>query len=456
METDYAQLANAGMTPELLAETFLENHFGGAEPEYPVNPFKILRDCGVVFSFRPFEKYEGLYIPAEGEDDIPVVGINLNRPITRQRYTAAHELCHHLKDARSGVVCPIGSRSKIERYAEKFAACLLMPRTAMARQIDLRGKNGCVTPDGVLQIADFFGVSFAACVNRVAFDFHALKGYSTANDVKRLKKSFGPDAKRRRLGMTDAVMYRQLLDSVEDIIQIEMNPSKRQRFKANYVYHDSRMEGVTVDQETASEIVVDLRINGSSSRYCDVQNSDLIEVAGLAKAYDFIFDHVSSGERISVYDAKIFNEKLFSLSPHPEFGGRYRESNTLVMGAKFETMDYRDIPAEFLAARKNLDSMLEKETSMTASEYIEAVVRFHHQLTVLHPFRDGNGRSARGMVNILLMHRGFPPALFVEGMKVRYKNALAIADRTGNCNELFCIYCSQILESFAILSDTAM
>lgn len=121
------------MPAERLAEIFLENHFDGAEPEYPVDPFAILRDCGVVFSFRPFDKYEGIYFPSDGEGDVAVVGINLDRPITRQRFTAAHELCHHLKDAGSGVVCPIGSRSAIERYAESFAASLLMPRAAMAR-----------------------------------------------------------------------------------------------------------------------------------------------------------------------------------------------------------------------------------------------------------------------------------------------------------------------------------
>lgn len=456
MTTDYARLAKDGMVPESLAEAFLEEHFGGAEPEYPVDPFKILKDCGVVFSLRPFEKYEGLYIPAEGESDVPVVGINLDRPITRQRYTAAHELCHHLKDAHSGVVCPIGSRSRIERYAEKFASCLLMPRTAMARQIDLRGRNGRVTPDDVLQIAAFFGVSFAACLNRVAFDFHALRGSRTADDVKRLRKSFRPDAKRKELGMTDAALYRQLLNSADDMIRVEMDPPKRQRFKANYVYHDSRMEGVVVDRETASEIVVDLRVNGSASRFCNEGNSSLVEVAGLAKAYDFAFDHVVAGERISVYDAKTFNERLFSLSPHPEFGGRYRESNTLVMGAKFETVDYRDIPVEFLAARKELDDILDKEHSMVTSEYIEAVVRFHHHLTVLHPFRDGNGRSTRGLANILLMHRGLPPVLFVEKTKTQYKDALAIADKTGNHDELFCVYCSQMLASFAVLSDIAL
>lgn len=157
-----------------------------------------------------------------------------------------------------------------------------------------------------------------------------------------------------------------------------------------------------------------------------------------------------------MYDAKTFNEKQFSLSPHPEYGGRYREPNTLVLGAKFETKDYRSIPAEFLVARKDLDSLLEGAPAMSMSEYVEAVVEFHHRLTVLHPFRDGNGRSMRGLANLLLVRRGLPPVLFVDGRKSSYKEALALADATGTCDELFCVFVRQLLESHALLTDVAM
>lgn len=453
---NYAELAAGGMPAEQLAEVFLDVHFEGAEPEYPVNPFKILRDCGVVFSFRAFNKYEGLYLPAEDENDLPVVGINLSRPITRQRFTAAHELCHHLKDASSGVVCPIGFRSKIEKYAEKFAACLLMPRTAVARQISVHSTNGFVTFEDVLKIANYFGVSFAACLNRLAFDFHAIKGNPSAAELGELRSSFKPDAKRKTMGMTDVVLYRQLFDVAGDLLEIEMAPMRCQRFKTEYIYHDSRMEGIEVDQETAAEIAVDLRMSGSNSVYCSQNNEDIIEVAGLVRAYEYVFDHAIGSESISVYDAKSFNEQLYSLSPFPECGGRFRESNTLVLGAKFETVDYRSIPAEFLSARRELDRILDDATDMTTSEYIEAVVKFHHRLTVLHPFRDGNGRSTRGLANLLFVRRGLPPVLFINSSKNLYKEALAIADKAGNFDNLFCVFFKQMLSTYATLTDTAL
>lgn len=102
MAIDYARLARDGASPEQLAEAFISDYYSGQKPSIPVNPFEILRDMGIVFSFRNFSNYEGIYIPAEGDDDVPVVGINANRPVTRQRYTASHELCH--RDSMSPAV----------------------------------------------------------------------------------------------------------------------------------------------------------------------------------------------------------------------------------------------------------------------------------------------------------------------------------------------------------------
>ena len=85
--------------PEELAAFYLSVYFGNQKIEYPINPFQMLKDEGILFSLMSFKKLEGVYIPATDEDDLPTVGINVNRPITRQRFTAAHELCHHFRDA---------------------------------------------------------------------------------------------------------------------------------------------------------------------------------------------------------------------------------------------------------------------------------------------------------------------------------------------------------------------
>lgn len=84
---------NLRITPAKLAEKTLEEiktKYG--EIKFPIAPFKLLKDSGVLISFSDFEKLEGIIL--NDEDDITIVWINRLRPWARQRFTAAHEYCH--------------------------------------------------------------------------------------------------------------------------------------------------------------------------------------------------------------------------------------------------------------------------------------------------------------------------------------------------------------------------
>lgn len=87
----------------------------------------MLKDEGILFSLMNFKKLEGVYIPSSDGEDIPVVGININRPITRQRFTAAHELCHHFRDADKQVSCPINGKKRALSFESSSASIFLLP-----------------------------------------------------------------------------------------------------------------------------------------------------------------------------------------------------------------------------------------------------------------------------------------------------------------------------------------
>lgn len=99
-------------SPRSSANEVLKRIFKGDKPSFPIDPFVIHDSLVVVYKFRDFEDLEGIYIVPEDEDDIAIVGINNNRPITRQRFTAAQELCHFLSDSKISNICPIDGRLK--------------------------------------------------------------------------------------------------------------------------------------------------------------------------------------------------------------------------------------------------------------------------------------------------------------------------------------------------------
>ena len=90
---------------------------------YPINPFELLKEQQAIITYSDFDKLEGLLLY---DKEKTVVAINMNRPITRQRFTAAHELGHmllHTETKANNFLCPIvGKKSDIEKEADSFAS----------------------------------------------------------------------------------------------------------------------------------------------------------------------------------------------------------------------------------------------------------------------------------------------------------------------------------------------
>ena len=88
--------------------------------------------------------------------------------------------------------------------------------------------------------------------------------------------------------------------------------------------------------------------------------------------------------------------------PFPEEAGKMRTDNNLVLGAKFEIVDWREVAAELAKLQKPVENLMYNVDRLTISEYILRVLKIHHRITQIHPFRDGNGRSSRALLNWML------------------------------------------------------
>lgn len=124
-----------------------------------------------------------------------------------------------------------------------------------------------------------------------------------------------------------------------------------------------------------------------------------------------------------------------------------------MVGAKFETIDYYRIPEEMLNADRRIEALMDDIQNLTISEYIKNVIKIHHYLTVIHPFRDGNGRTTRALANMMLLKKHISPVFFKESDKADYKEALKIVDTAGSFEFLNELFFKSILNSFSALSD---
>ncbi|MFD3261369.1 Fic family protein [Paenibacillus lentus] len=91
-----------------------------------------------------------------------------------------------------------------------------------------------------------------------------------------------------------------------------------------------------------------------------------------------------------------------------EFAGRYRLNNVVISGSKHVPLSYIQVTSEMEKMLAWYDDVKEK------LHPIELAALFHFKFVYIHPFRDGNGRTARLLMNLILMQHGYSPAIVKE------------------------------------------
>lgn len=451
---NFLEKAKWATKADVLASQYLEMYFKDKTMTFPINPFQMLSDFGIILSLNCFDKLEGVYIPASGKEDIPIVGINSNRPITRQRFTAAHELCHHLKDS-DRTACPItGKKDCAEKFADNFAAALLMPIKELKEQVKIHidPSTGYVDFDGVLEISEYFGVSFESCLYRLAFKLRVIEGDTDIDSLRKRSKDFKPENRRKKKKLTYTKLYAQLIDAYSGNFLLRFADHARLVFQKDYIYNDIRLEGISTSLQQAAEIVTDLRVQ-RKSKYRKEEYEPYLSVAGHYEMYQHIFEE--AGRRsCSVFEIKPLHQRLYAYYPHPEFGGQFRESDAVITGAKVDVVPYAKIISELMVLEKELPELFDKREQSPLSEFVKGIVRIHHRLTKIHPFPDGNGRTLRAFLNVMLMRGRIYPIYIKVEEKKDYIKALSVADTTGSYDVLYeCIF-KCLLRSIVDLSKS--
>lgn len=419
---------------EGLAKEFSAKYYSNHEKRFPINPFQVLSDFGIPFVFRNLDKLEGAFFP-EGNEGLPLVALNAKRPIQRIRYTAAHEFCHFLKDSDNDNIpwCVASSKNQIELYADRFASAFLVPADMLREKLSEHYHGNSISYDSVLSIAEFFGVSFEACLYRIG----SLYEYVLPSNYRdSWKRKYHPTKRRKELGFSDTPLFHDLIDSWTDMwIGISMSNASY-AYKSDFIFNDSRLEKINSEEGQVADMITDLRLNGSDSEFYSCTESPISDIAGHSDVYDFVFSYEQQNNPISIYDIYRINRILFSHTKYPDYGGKTRNCNTMVIGAKFETVDYHDIMTclqKLEVFVKALDNGYER---MSHVEIIHSIACIHHKLTQIHPFADGNGRTSRAFMNKQLIKYGLCPVYIKVGEKGRYFEALNTADKTGDVSDL--------------------
>nr|BCX00339.1 MAG: hypothetical protein KatS3mg041_0385 [Bacteroidota bacterium] len=156
------------------------------------------------------------------------------------------------------------------------------------------------------------------------------------------------------------------------------------------------------------------------------------ELEGIARAQHFIFSLSPRQPITAALIRRIHYEAFHHLY---EWAGKYRRVSVLV--GVLEPPHPAQVPLLMYQLEKNLELRLPYATR-GMEELVEVLAEVHHRLTFIHPFRNGNGRTARLVCDLISLRCGGPPVVLYarEGdLRRLYIEALRQADR-GNLEPL--------------------
>lgn len=440
-------------SPDLLANALLEQYKNEVgEIEYPINPFKILKNLDVKVVIRNFKDLEGLYIPSSSDEDVDVVAINFGRSLYRQRFTAAHEICHCIKDRENAVLCPIsGRRSNLEKFADKFAASLLMPKKELEKQVNQYiNESGFIDLEKVIYVSEYFGVSYESCVYNIAYKLGKIDGNIEAKELKKRIKKVHPDKLREQFGINNNLKLTREIVDFYCYARPKENHATSIKFKQFLVLNENRLENIDVTEEQVKYILADLRLNNNFDKYGSDAEPNILEALGNIELLDYA---LNTDDKLDVWKLQKMQSLLYKYTPFGKLLPFPRQENNRIKGAEISTLDYKLIVQELIKVGDQLNKLIARKEMLTIHEYVLESIKIHHRLTVIHPLNNGNGRCSRAMLLWLFRLKNIPPIYIKLEDKPRYIEALNIIDTTGNYNYLELLILEEIIYSMVIFDE---
>ena len=190
-------------------------------------------------------------------------------------------------------------------------------------------------------------------------------------------------------------------------------------FRVELTYSSNAIEGNTLTRrETAVVIEKGLTVGGKTLK-------EHLEATNHSQALDFIYSltHKSPSD-LTAHDILGIHAIILK-SIDDANAGHYRSIPVRISGSAVIMPNARKVP-------DLMDEFQGWLTSSTGLHPVEFAGEAHYRLVTIHPFVDGNGRTARLLMNLLLIMQGYPPAIIRKRDRLAYINALEEAQLGGS------------------------
>lgn len=218
------------------------------------------------------------------------------------------------------------------------------------------------------------------------------------------------------------------------------------KFRLDWNYYSNLIEGGSLTmQETRSIMIGNITVDGKPIK-------DVMEMKGHD---DVISDILKIGKselnlsekRIKEIHKGIMHEENPDKVP---LIGKWKTDPNYLYNYKKERVDFTapaDVPDEMHKLINWLNTEKEKiaRKAKDALHPIQLAFHFHIDYVTIHPFYDGNGRTARIFTNLILISYGYPPLYVKDTERETYNQYLGEIQTYGGDTELFYDFMSGLL-----------
>ena len=210
-----------------------------------------------------------------------------------------------------------------------------------------------------------------------------------------------------------------------------------QKFRLDWNYHSNHLEGNSLTYgETKALILFGLTAQGKPLK-------DHFEITGHDEAIKWIEDIIKQERPLTESFIRelhvLLLQKPYQVDAITPEGlptkrwieiGTYKTAPNHVLTKTGEIFRFAT-PEETPAKMHDLMDWFRQKQANSETEPVLLAAEFHYKFIRIHPFDDGNGRTARLLMNFILMQYGYPPVIIKTEDKENYFNMLRLAD-AGN------------------------
>jgi len=205
-------------------------------------------------------------------------------------------------------------------------------------------------------------------------------------------------------------LNKEIKSRLNEYSELEMENWKK-RFNIDFIYNTNAIEGSTITMEE-TELILETKqaIQGKSLR-------EIYEVENMLDAIRFAEDYKRElSERFikdihAIVQKNIDKETLGEYKRVPNYIGKHYPTHPIFVPKRMQE--------EMAWYRRNKSRF----------HPFELALIMHLKLVTIHPFTDGNGRTARLVHNFILQNNGFTPMIYLTKTKMQYYMALNLANQ---------------------------